>query len=138
MNKTLKTRGEKINFCHGCFKGSWLHRINMIPCFPVGSFECWVKDLLMHWHICQIWIFLSAKAVSFCSSMHKFNIYSLFVCWLSFFYIWCIYWGSKSSEIWRPFGFFLIMLSSETSQVLKFRVGSIFHLALTFWAYLNF
>ena len=55
-------------------------------------------------------------------------------------------WGSESSEIWRPFGFFLVTLFSKTSQHLRpklvlgenFRIGSIFHLALAFWAYLNF
>ena len=33
--------------------------------------------------------------------------------------VWCLNWGSESSEIWRPFGFFLITLFSETSQHLR-------------------
>lgn len=33
-----------------------------------------------------------------------------------------LYWGSESSEIWRPFGFFLVTLFSETSQHLRPKV----------------
>ena len=36
--------------------------------------------------------------------------------------MWPIYLGSESSEIWRPFGFFLVTLFSETSQHLRPKV----------------
>ena len=52
------------------------------------------------------------------------NLRHLRIFFTFLFFLWGLPldWGSESSEIWRPFGFFLVTLFSETSQYLRPKV----------------